>query len=265
MTVRNEPAVGHDEQPEVEPHGRRTHPRHFDARLRDLPDDAQERVRDIAEFPTGGPVCHDQGPFVLLVVGLPDELQLAAGNQVVRSISGRGVQIPDPGTVSSSTAPAEDEQPHSPRGNLIGEVGEVATINPTSDPELDLVTFSITEIVPDLVCTAPYAEPPQNGHYVGLSMDVATATNPEFTEHLYGNLFIASHSSKYVTAAGTTANDAVGNSYMCLDETQTLPSDIGPGEQVTGMVVLDLPATDGTVVFEEMSTGQTWEWEMPKA
>lgn len=162
----------------------------------------------------------------------------------------------------TKSGPAEDGPARSSRGNLIGKVGDVATISPTSDPELDLVTFAITEITPDFACTASYTEPPLNGHYVGIAMDVATAADPEFTEHLYGSLFVSPHSFKYVTAEGTTANDAVGNAYSCLDETQTLPSDIGPGEQVTGMVVLDVPTTDGTIVFEESTTGQAWEWDI---
>lgn len=165
----------------------------------------------------------------------------------------------------STAEPTEEGPERSARGNLVGEVGDVATISPTADPDLDLVTFSVTEIIPGVACTQSYAEPPQNGHYVGLRMDVATAADPEFTEHMYGSLFISPHSFKYVTSEGTTANDAVGNAYTCLGETETLPSDIGPGEQATGLVVLDLPTTDGTIVFEEMSTGQAWEWQIPSA
>lgn len=173
--------------------------------------------------------------------------------------------VPPADASSTPAEPAEDDRERSARGNLVGKVGDIATLNPATDPELDLVTFSVTDIATDLACTTPYAEPPQNGHYVGVTMDVATAPDPEFTEHMYGDLYLGSHSFKYVTAEGTTANDVVGNAYMCLDETQLLPQEIGPGEQVTGTVVLDLPTVDGTLILEEMTTGQAWEWQIPWA
>lgn len=62
-----------------------------------------------------------------------------------------------------------------------------------------------------------------------------------------------------------TANNAVANSSTCLDETQTLPSDLGPGKQATRMVVLDVPTTDGSIDSAEISTGRVWEWATPKA
>ena len=45
-----------------------------------------------------------------------------------------------------------------------------------------------------------------------------------------------------------------------------LPSTIGPGERATGKVILDVPSTEGILVYNEaMDSSLGWEWEIPQA
>ena len=58
---------------------------------------------------------------------------------------------------------------------------------------------------------------------------------------------------------GKRINDAVGNGYSCLDSTQVLPSDMGPGQSISGVIVLDVAATTGTLALLPQGSGG-WEW-----
>ncbi|MFX0590951.1 hypothetical protein ACOARS_12600, partial [Glaesserella parasuis] len=59
---------------------------------------------------------------------------------------------------------------------------------------------------------------------------------------------------------GKRLNDPMGNAWSCFDSGQLLPSQIGPGQSVSGWVVLDVAATTGSLVMT-MAGGPTgWEW-----
>lgn len=52
----------------------------------------------------------------------------------------------------------------------------------------------------------------------------------------------------------------MGNAWSCFDSGQLLPSQIGPGQSVSGWMVLDVAATTGSLVMT-MAGGPTgWEW-----
>jgi hypothetical protein len=38
---------------------------------------------------------------------------------------------------------------------------------------------------------------------------------------------------------------------------------VGIGEKVTGTLILDVPATEGTLVCEPSSADSGWEWQYP--
>ncbi|NED94771.1 hypothetical protein G1H11_05545 [Phytoactinopolyspora alkaliphila] len=60
---------------------------------------------------------------------------------------------------------------------------------------------------------------------------------------------------------GVTENDVVGSSYSCLSSRDEMPS-VGPGENATGKVALDIAAESGIPVFQPwfMYDGG-WEWK----
>lgn len=178
-------------------------------------------------------------------------------------------EIPSAPSVEPATAepttPSAQPDDMSPRGNTITQVADFATLRPVADPDCEAVTFAITDIAPDFACTSPYAEPPKNGHFVALTMDIETGPEPKFSEYLPGGFYISNYSFKFVTPEGTTANDVSGNAYMCLNEAEQLPAEIGGGEKVTGRIVLDVPSNQETIIYEDMSSGEGWEWEIPVA
>lgn len=42
-----------------------------------------------------------------------------------------------------------------------------------------------------------------------------------------------------------------------------LPATIGPGEKVTGKVLLDVPNSQGTIIFSDVASDAGWEWKIP--
>ncbi|THE19340.1 hypothetical protein E1J17_01480 [Kocuria rosea] len=178
----------------------------------------------------------------------------------------------DPEATAPNVEPATAEstpsstQETSPRGNLMKEIGEPAGIHSLDDPSKNVVTYVIKGIEVDPVCTGPYPQAPENGHFMAVDMEVETAADPGFTEVMYGSLNISAHSFKMIDANGTTVNSiASGPSYGCLPEAEMLPSTIGPGERATGKVILDVPSTEGILVYNEaMDSSLGWEWEIPQ-
>lgn len=170
----------------------------------------------------------------------------------------------EPATAEAS--PSADQET-SPRGNLVKKIGQPAGIHALDDPSKNVVTYVVKAIEVDPVCTASYAQAPENGHFIAVDMEVETAAEPGFTEVMYGPINISPHSFKMIDANGTTVNTvASGPAYGCLPQAEMLPSTIGPGERVTGKVILDVPSTKGTLVYNEsIDPSLGWEWKIPQS
>lgn len=152
--------------------------------------------------------------------------------------------------------PAEGET--SSRGNLIKAVGEGAGV---TDDGVEVASFVINSITVDDKCTSEYASKPDNGHFVFL--DVSMKTQPELAESVNPSFGLAGFGWKAIAPNGTTSNaDAFsGASFMCLDDSDQLPSSLGPGEQATGLVVLDVENPEGVLVYKPGFAPVGWEWE----
>lgn len=146
----------------------------------------------------------------------------------------------------------------STRANLVKEVGQLAGIVGRSGETV--VDFTLTEIVVDFECTADWAERPVNGYFLGLKFEIATA--PELANEVVPEYWISSHDFSVWSTDGRRVNDAVGNSYSCLDDSDAVPSSIGPDETVTGWVVLDVPHTSGVIGYSWIGLDGHggWEW-----
>lgn len=70
---------------------------------------------------------------------------------------------------------------------------------------------------------------------------------------------------KAYTADGTRLNSLSSvRTYSCVNEQSTLlPTNIGPGEKVTGMVLLDAPSWPRNIAFSLPTQEDGWEWEVP--
>ncbi|WP_217183357.1 Flp pilus assembly complex ATPase component TadA [Streptomyces sp. AC495_CC817] len=162
----------------------------------------------------------------------------------------------EPATPSATSDPSETPAPvrESERGNLIKSVGD--TFGLGSEDGTSLANFTVTAITVDPQCTGEFAEAPEHGHYVRLDIEGETSAA------LDREMYFASGSWFAIAENGTTFNGdpwslaAAG----CIDQTERLPNVVGPGERVTGAVILDVPTPHGVIVFK-IDDGSGWEWE----
>lgn len=89
-------------------------------------------------------------------------------------------------------------------------------------------------------------------------MDVTTTA--ALNEENWPYLSAAAYDFKVIAPDGTRENDSIGNGWSCLDESEALPPQIGPGEHVVGKVVLDSANTSGSIVFSQAGAVGGWEW-----
>ncbi|GAA1046115.1 hypothetical protein [Rothia amarae] len=169
-----------------------------------------------------------------------------------------------------SVAPVESETATTSadtndRGNIEKQIGEEGSV--TGEHNENIYSFKVTGIEPNFKCTDEYAQEPENGKFVKLDVQVSTADAKTMKDQYYGNsVNMQAGAWKYIAANGTTYNGQLGSgsSFMCLPESETIPAQIGPNEKVTGSVILDVPATDGTIVYSDPMTDGGWEYDLSK-
>jgi len=152
----------------------------------------------------------------------------------------------------------------SPRGNIIKKLGEPGGV--TNKEGKQMVNFTINSITPDVPCTNQYAQKSQNGHFVVL--DVTVETTADFvssTDQRPLTFDLNPGMFKFVGKNGTTYNGNLGSgaAYGCLADAEQLANGrgVGPAEKATGKVVVDVPDTTGTLVYQNFMIGSGgWEW-----
>lgn len=163
--------------------------------------------------------------------------------------------------------PVVEEEPAEPspygesvtndRGNLVKTVGQLAGV--MNEAGETLVDFKITAIEPNYACTGEYADAPQHGQYIAITFDITTTA--ALAAESYPSWYISEYEIKVIGPDGTRENDSIGNGYMCLNQADKLPSDIGPGEHVVGKLVLDSAYPTGSLVVDMgTGSGSGWEW-----
>lgn len=173
---------------------------------------------------------------------------------------------PDTAPVASASASPEPtetadsefgETVTSARGNLVKELGQLAG---TSSLTGDVVTsrFAVTDLVVDFACTSGFAEAPANGRYLGIHVNVETT--PELTESEFPWISFTAYDWQAYDAEGKRLNDPVANAWSCLDAGDQLPAQIGPGQSVSGWMVLDVAAPSGVVALTMLGNPTGWEW-----
>lgn len=163
----------------------------------------------------------------------------------------------EPSAEATSAAP---EAPKSARGNLIKQIGEGAGI---TDEGKQVVTFVVNSIAVDVPCTGNYPSPVENGHI--LVLDVSIVTEPGLAESLDPTFQMNPNWFTEIAPNGTTSNAGLATmaTYSCLPDAEVLPQMMGPGENVTGKVVLDVTNPTGTLVFKYGGNTSGWEWTYP--
>ncbi|MEE6282500.1 hypothetical protein [Georgenia sunbinii] len=159
--------------------------------------------------------------------------------------------------------PEVEESPYgeavtSSRGNLVKGLGQPSGITARNGDTI--VDFAVTEIDVDITCTSSWADASSNGHFVGLHFEIQT--HPELADEELREFWISEHDFSVWDGDGKRVNDPVGTSYSCMNDSDRLPSSIGPDETVSGWIVLDLPDESGAVSFSWLGvdSGAGWEW-----
>lgn len=190
---------------------------------------------------------------------------LAAVAAMVMSLAlaGCGGQSKPDSTVNtngSDSQQTKQEPKTNSRGNLVKRIGDKASVS--GDDGKELANWTVTGINLSPQCTESYQAPVKNGHLVALDVQVNT------TSKLHGSMYDPFHIGsgslwKYIGKDGSLWNGDLLNesTVSCMPSTEMLPSDIGPGAKAQGKVILDLPQTDGSLVFSPVE-GDGWEYPL---
>lgn len=147
----------------------------------------------------------------------------------------------------------------SSRGKIIKHVGDWAGISDASGETV--VAFRITEIESKPKCDSGYSTGPENDQLLLLQFEVITY--PELKDQ--GDFWVTAHDFTAFKEDGSRVNDAIGAGIHCLSAATALPEMIGPGEKVSGGIVLDLPTNTKVISFSPAGDSLGWEWPLDQS
>ena len=175
-----------------------------------------------------------------------------------------GPTLPPAASESTSAGPTPTGPETNDRGHIEKSIGEEGGITDIAT-DTPVITFAVEAIAP-AQCTddwQQYGSPPENGHLVAVSLRFATA--PELARSDMASYFtVSSYDFAFIGADGITVDnvDTIAT-YSCLPSTEQFTQNpLGPGQQYTGRLVLDVPASNGTLVYRPsvLSGPGGWEW-----
>lgn len=163
------------------------------------------------------------------------------------------------GTSTSSTAPAAGTPADlNERGNVPARIGEEVAIRPSTDPEEPpALTLSIEDVVVDAVCDDDSEEPPENGHYIAFRMRASATAEFDPREVVP----ISDYDFTVIGPDGDTIDPVSEAGQACYGPPRLIQNmRIGPGYEYEGWMVLDVPVTTGTLVYDPGQVPYGWEW-----
>lgn len=186
---------------------------------------------------------------VIALAGCATADNAAAKTTPAPSVSVAPATTPSP--TPTTTAPSV---PKSARGNLIKDVGAVASLTYN---DKTVASFKVTSIQTGAACTDKYASKPKNGQVVILTFEVTTT--PDLASDPLKHFSLNEFEWKAIAGNGTTVNGTPAM-FGCLDSSEKLPGSIGPAESATGKMAFDVPVGPGTLVFVPARADAGWEW-----
>jgi hypothetical protein len=174
-----------------------------------------------------------------------------------------------PGVAVTTPEPAAETGPQlSERGLIPSTIGQEVRLDaPGADPAASdpVIRFTITkaEFVDSCGEATRYtpATRPENGHFLRLQVEVHTGRD-------YSHALSPFVMPQWVDDQGITHAQAWTSAVMmCAGSKGSLPSNMGPGQNYKGWVLLDVPSTSGTVLLQTMGyqtgKGEGAGWEFP--
>jgi len=172
-----------------------------------------------------------------------------------------------PETTTPEAPPTTEEPPPAPppvetneRGNAVLDLGQELTV---FDNATGAVAFAVAvdSVSTDVACTNPKSAPAENGRFIAVQVRVTTgsdlsAVGGEPGVRSAGFRFLAKDGVTLV-GAGTPSADS------CLRDGESFPSrPLGPDQELTGTIVLDVPESAGTIVFRPkyLTAGAEWAY-----
>lgn len=175
---------------------------------------------------------------------------------------------------AASQQPADDEAAgETPDQAQVGEfgleVGEMGTIT-LPDSDAAAIQFTVTSITPNFTCTAPEAVSPENGQFIAVAVSFTLA--PEYLTRMTDGTALRMNQSDWIGFLGdesATQVDSTDAGNSCISAEEQLPSEFPAGENISGIIVLDMAEGTASVSYapsgvEGLDPGMTrWEWVVP--
>ena len=147
------------------------------------------------------------------------------------------------------------------QGYIAKALGQEGGIASYDGSDTLVMKFVVDKIQPDFHCTAGQPERPENGHFIGIHVNVRVLPNfvPGKDEGFEG----VSNDWRVVGPDDTADNDtSTAATYSCLAGTDALPSQNDtPGTKSSGWVVVDSKYTHGALLLNFAGPVDTgWEY-----
>lgn len=196
-------------------------------------------------------------PAVVLALAVPacggGDPEVAAGGSVV-TLPPASTSPAAPSTEAAPTTEAARNE----RGNVPLEVGQAVAV-PTSDAPgaPTALTFALEEFDLNPPCDSGREQAPVTENFLAWRMRVVTTP-----DHDPRSLTIIQERDFSVLGPdGSPVEWIEGNAYLCLDQPTSLANArMAPGQEYTGWLVLDVPVSDGTLVYAPYGRSTGWEW-----
>ncbi|QFG69558.1 hypothetical protein [Ornithinimicrobium pratense] len=111
-------------------------------------------------------------------------------------------------------------------------------------------------------CPNDRAEP-ENGYF--LALQIAAETGADMEEQGLAQFPLTAQDFQVRLRDGGLVEGLLGNAADCLPEDERLPEALGPGEEASGVVVLDVPLDFEAVVLEGRRYALSGAWEWPRS
>jgi hypothetical protein len=171
-------------------------------------------------------------------------------------------EVPLPSKSPTPTPTAVTPTPElSQRGNIVKAIGETAWASDYPDGSNPWFEMQVTGIEVGAECTEDYAEPAENGQFMFVT--IAVSTSSEWPAEMQGVPLEFNPNEFTIIGPDTLTEHDLGTAptYGCLPQGELFPiAGFGPGENLTGTVVLDSANTTGVLVFQPWWAASGWEW-----
>ena len=189
---------------------------------------------------------------------------------VLPACGGGDPEIAAGGTVvtlpPASTSPAAPSEPAAPpaeparneRGSVPLQVGEAVAVPASDAPGAPTgLTFALEEFDLNPPCDSGEEQAPVTRNFLAWRMRVVTTADydPRALTIFQERDFMV------LGPDGAVVEYVEGNAPICLDEPTSLANArFAPGQEYSGWLVLDVPVSDGTLVYAPYGRSTGWEW-----